>query len=124
LGGTLRRRGGLSRALTIAYATSDLTAKGIDTAKFAECMNRPVAAREGCGDYLMVAGEVTFEPGDASVNFVVYLVNDLCHEHHPEYLLVTLSVPGAGAAQGEDFIARVRIDDDDLGGQYCANAFL
>jgi hypothetical protein len=114
----------LDRALTVAYATSDLTAKGVDSKKYAECLDRPVSAREGCGDYLMTAGEVTFAPGDATVDFTVFLVNDACYEHHPEYFLVTLSIPGAGAAQGEDYIARVRIDDDDLGSAECAHAFL
>ena len=40
--------------------------------------------------------------------FVVLQVNDLCHEHHPEYILLTLSVPGAAALGGEDYIAKVR----------------
>ena len=84
----------------------------------------PVAAREGCGDYLQTAGEATFAPGDASVNFVVYVVNDLCHEHHPEYVLLTLSLPGGGPLGGEDYVSRIRIDDDDFDQPPCAHAFL
>jgi hypothetical protein len=108
-----------SRALTVAYATSDLTARGVDTLRFAACLNLPLAARAGCGDYLQTAGEATFAPGDASVNFAVYVMNDLCHEHHPEYVLLTLSVPGGGPLGGEDYVSRLRIDDDDLDRQPC-----
>jgi len=116
--------GFLDRALTVGYATSDLTARGVDTLRFAQCMDLPLQAREGCGDYLQTAGEVTFAPGDATVSFVVYVVNDLCHEHYPEYFLVTLSVPGGPALAGEDYVARVRIDDDDLDRPDCKHDFL
>jgi len=108
-----------ARALSIAYATSDLTARGVDTLRYAECLDLPLAERAGCGDYLQTAGEATFAPGDASVNFVVYVMNDLCHEHHPEYVLLTLSVPGGGPLGGEDYISRIRIDDDDLNRPPC-----
>jgi hypothetical protein len=48
----------LSRALTVEYATSDVTARGVDALRFAECMAAPEAARRasGCGDCLQVAG--------------------------------------------------------------------
>ena len=37
-------------ALTVEYATSDLTAKGVDDIRYAECMEMPGAQRIGCGD--------------------------------------------------------------------------
>ena len=114
----------LDRSLTIAFATSDLTAKGVDTLRFNACLDLPVAEREGCGDYLQTAGELTFGAGDATVSFVVYLLNDLCHEHHAEYVLLTLSVPGAGRTGGEDYTATLRIDDDDLERPACYRAFI
>jgi hypothetical protein len=79
----------LSRALTVASdrgmnATSDVTARGVDTLRFAECMAAPVAARRaaGCGDYLQVAGEATFAEGRATTSFIVFLVNDACASSH------------------------------------------
>jgi hypothetical protein len=86
-------------------------------------LDLPLADRgargSGCGDYLQVAGEVTFGAGEAHASFSVFLVNDLCHEHHPEYVLVTLSVPGAGRTGGEAYTATLCIDDDDLARPAC-----
>jgi hypothetical protein len=36
---------------------------------------------------------------------------------------VTLSIPGAGAILGEDYVAKVRIDDDDFHGQKCSSNY-
>lgn len=44
----------LDRPLTVAYATSDLTARGMDSLAFAECEDRAVSDRGDCGDYLQV----------------------------------------------------------------------
>ena len=48
----------------------------MDTKKVATCMDTVLANREGCGDYLQAAGEVTFAAGATSALFVVYLIND------------------------------------------------
>jgi len=111
-------------ALTVAYATSDLTAKGVDTKKYQVCMDSVLANREGCGDYLQAAGEVTFAAGATSALFVVYLMNDNCLEHYQEYVQLSLSVPGGSAAIGEDYLAKLRIDDDDFDQSACENRFL
>jgi hypothetical protein len=105
----------LGRSFTISYATSDLTAQGVDLIKYDECMNMPLEDRGSkCkGDYLQTAGEITFGPKDSEVAFAVFIINDKCHEHYPEYILLTLSIPGSQAIGGEDYIARIRIDDDD-----------
>ena len=70
------------------------------------------------------AGEVTFAAGDTSVLFVVYLMNDDCLEHYQEYVQLTLSIPGGFAAIGEDYIAKLRIDDDDFDEGECDHSFL
>ena len=112
------------RALTVAYATSDLTAKGVDTGKFNDCWNSNIRNREGCGDYLQTAGEVTFSAGSTSELFTVFLMNDRCWEHYPEYIQVTLSPPGGVAAIGEDYVAKIRIDDDDFTYTACTHELL
>jgi hypothetical protein len=111
-------------ALTVAYATSDVTAKGIDSLRYIECENTAVSAREGCGDYVQTAGEVTFAAGDSSVNFVISIVNDFCNEHYPEYVQLTLSIPGSAAIGGEEYYAKLRIDDDDFAYSECTHEFL
>mmetsp|Transcript_20544 Transcript_20544/g.26727 ORF Transcript_20544/g.26727 Transcript_20544/m.26727 type:complete len:275 (-) Transcript_20544:136-960(-) len=105
----------LGRPLTVSFATSDLTARGVDPLKYEECMNMPLEDRgQSCGgDYLQTAGEITFGPKDSEVAFAVFIINDLCPEHYPEFILLTMSIPGAQAVGGEDYLSRIRIDDDD-----------
>merc|ERR1711988_1560249 len=107
-------------ALTVEYATSDLTAKGVDRARYDECVELPNALRIGCGDYLQTTGEVTFAAGTSTALFQVYIVNDLCYEHNMEYVQLTLSIPGSAALQGENYFAKLRIDDDDFDDTTCA----
>jgi hypothetical protein len=70
---------------------------------------------------LQTAGEITFGAKDSEVAFAVFIVNDFCHEHYSEYVLLTMSIPGAQAIGGEDYIARIRIDDDDADKPVCSN---
>ena len=102
------------RDVTVHYATEDLTARGVDDACYAACSGGApnTAATSGCGDYRQAAGAVTIPAGATSAPFYVYIVDDPCVEV-TEYLQVSLSVPGAPASQGEQFLAKLRIDDDD-----------
>lgn len=106
-----------SGRVVLEYATSDLTARGVDSAKFDACMALSVRERgpAGCGDYEQSAGLVVIEPGDMSGGFTVRVLDDLCFERFSTYLQVTLSVPGSAALQSERLSARVRIDDNDFG---------
>jgi len=107
-------------ALTVQYATSDLTATGVDTAKFDACQKLAVRYRPGdCGDYEQTRGEVTFAAGSASAAFSVRIMDDFCYEHFMEYFQVTLSIPGTNFLAGEEFYATVRIDDNDFDEDYC-----
>jgi hypothetical protein len=104
----------LSKPATISYSTSDITAVGVDQARYDDCMSKPITQRTSiCGDYLQASGEVTFNVFDKAKSFFVYLIEDNCYEHYMETLLVTLSLPGSGPLQGELYRAVVRIDDDD-----------
>ena len=108
--------------IVVEYATSDLTARGIDEAKYAACMDLPTMQRgpQGCGDYLHAAGSVIIPAGVKSGGFQVRIVDDLCKERFMKYIQVTLSVPGAAALQGERLSAKIRIDDNDYEGEeYC-----
>lgn len=99
----------------LEYATSDLTAQGVDSAHFATCQAIATAQRpqEGCGDYEHTAGQVVFLPGVVTGGFVVPIMDDYCYERDSKFIQLTLAVPGAGALQGETFHAMIRIDDDD-----------
>jgi hypothetical protein len=76
--------------IVLQYATSDLTARGIDSAKFDECMVLSVRERAavGCGDYEQSTGLVVIEPGDMSGGFTVRIMDDLCYEPFMEYIQV------------------------------------
>ncbi|KAG1695720.1 hypothetical protein DVH05_019460 [Phytophthora capsici] len=109
----------LTRALTIGYATEDRSAIGVDALKFAACMRVPSTQRKDCGDYQQTAGEVTFAAGETSKLVTVPVMEDNCLEQWEEHFVVRLHVPGGEPLLGEDFIARVRIDDDDFNSETC-----
>lgn len=101
--------------LTVGYSTEDLTARGIDEEAWLSCSGGPTdsAAVTGCGDYLQAAGTTAFGKGEIAAFFYVNIVDDPCTEV-AEYVQLSLSIPGAPALQGEQFLARLRIDDDDF----------
>jgi hypothetical protein len=78
-------------AMVVEYATSDLTAQGVDTAQYEACMLmapqlRPAA---GCGDYEHSSGVVIFAAGAGSAGFTVRIVDDVCRERFMEYIQVS-----------------------------------
>ncbi|KAG6622646.1 uncharacterized protein IUM83_05343 [Phytophthora cinnamomi] len=109
----------LSRPLTIGYATEDRSAVGVDALRFAACLMVPSTQRMNCGDYQQSAGEVTFAAGETSKLVTIPIMDDTCLEQWEEHFVVRLHVPGGEPLLGEDFIARVRIDDDDFGSDPC-----
>jgi len=109
----------LTRALTIGYATEDRSAVGVDALKFAACLRVPSTQRKDCGDYQQTAGEVTFAAGETSKLVTIPITEDMCLEQWEKHFVVRLNVPGGEPLLGEDFIARVRIDDDDFNSEPC-----
>ncbi|KAL4086352.1 hypothetical protein PRIC1_014479 [Phytophthora ramorum] len=109
----------LTRPLTIGYATEDRSAVGVDALKFAACMKVPSTQRKDCGDYQQAAGEVTFAAGEVSKLVTIPIMEDNCLEQWEKHFVVRLHVPGGESLLGEDFIARVRIDDDDFNSDPC-----
>lgn len=105
-----------SGELSLEYATSDLSAWGVDSIKFASCLTLPTNLRSpaGCGHYQQTHGIVTIPAGITSGVFTINIMNDLCRQKYFRYLQVTLAVPGSSALQGENVMTRVRIDDDDF----------
>jgi len=102
--------------LTVGYAVSDLTATGVDTDKFDKCLSQAASQRDGCGDYELTSGEITFTRGSNSAVFTIRVMNDFCKERYMEYAQITLSIPGGGALSGDGFLAVLRIDDNDWEG--------
>ncbi|RLN50476.1 hypothetical protein BBJ28_00022621, partial [Nothophytophthora sp. Chile5] len=109
----------LTRAVTVGYATEDRSARGVDALKFAACLKLPSTQRRDCGDYQQAAGELTFAAGETSKLLAIPIMDDACFEQWEKHLVVRLHVPGGEPLLGEDFIARVRIDDDDFGSDPC-----
>ncbi|CAM9209584.1 unnamed protein product [Hapterophycus canaliculatus] len=137
--------------LTVAFATSDLTARGVDSDAYRECSelartcsrtqthfssfgsrisramdgldaettSPPSATKGVCGDFEQTAGELTFEPGQIEQSFFVRIMDDHCRERYPEYVQLSLSIPGGGALQGEQYLAKLRIEDDDRDKREC-----
>jgi hypothetical protein len=109
--------------LVLEYATSDLTATGVDATKFTECLGIASNLRgiSGCGDYQQTTGQLIIPVGSNEAGFKVKIMNDLCYERFLKFVQVTLSVPGSSALQGETLLAKVRIDDDDFLEDECAS---
>jgi hypothetical protein len=105
-----------SGEFVVYYATSDLTAEGIDSDKYQECLLLSPTERStsGCGDYEQTRGTVLFAEGVGSSGFTVNIVDDQCYEKYLEFIQITLSVPGSKGLQGENIVAKLRIDDDDF----------
>jgi hypothetical protein len=106
----------------IAYATSDLSAMGVDKDTFAACLLLPTDQRgpAACGDYQQTRGTLFIPAGSNSGGFQVPIMNDLCNERFMKYIQITISVPGSAALQGASMSATLRIDDDDYLQPVCA----
>ena len=96
---------------TIGYSTSDLTARGVGTTKYQECIQLEHHLRKDCGDYEQTSGTVTFPIGVNEVYFTIGIVDDDIRERNLEYAQLLLHVPGGGPLQGEQYRAKLRIDD-------------
>ena len=102
--------------LVIEYATSDISAKGVDSIKYSECLGIAASLRAsaGCGDYEQSSGLIFFAEGANSGGFQVQIMNDNCKQRFFRYIQLTLSIPGGSSLQGEIVSAKIRIDDDDF----------
>ena len=103
-------------ALSIEYATSDISAKGVDSEKYTVCLSMAASLRAdaNCGDYEQTTGVIYFSEGANSGGFEVNVMNDQCRQRFFRYIQLTLSIPGSTALQGEVSNAKIRIDDDDF----------
>ena len=111
---TLQREAAYAdKVYTVGYATSDLTAIGIDEAKFIACNAMAATLRDGCGDYQQTSGEATFPAGSTQTTFTINIMNDFCIEHYAEFVQLSLNVVGGAGIQGENYFATLRIDDND-----------
>ena len=110
------REGDISGTAHIGYATSDITAVGVNADIFYKCQKyfnferRP----DVCGDYLMTAGELTFLPTQFDQTIRVEIMDDWCNERYSEFFRVQLFLVGGPALIGEKYDTVVRIDDDDI----------
>ena len=76
--------------LALHYATSDLTAQGVDSIKYAACQNLAPSDRgtSNCGDYGQTSGVLIIAAGVSSGAFQVPILNDLCKERFMKYIQV------------------------------------
>lgn len=117
---TISRAGNnVTAPLTVGYATEDLNAISVDSLKYAACIKTPLTQRSECFDYQQTAGEITFAAGETSKQITIPIVDDLCYELFEESFIVRLNVPGGEVLIGEQYVARVRIDDDDFAYDPC-----
>jgi hypothetical protein len=101
--------------IVVEVATSDLTAKGVDSFKYAACQQISTDIRNaaGCGDYRQTRINILIPNGVNSGGADVYIMNNQCRTIQPRYVQLTLSVPGSASLQGQKLFSKIRIDDDD-----------
>jgi hypothetical protein len=102
--------------LRINFATRDLTAIGVSRrhAGYCRILEKENRAREFCGDYEQVVGELVFPPGVNRRDIAIPLIDDACYEPDAEMFVVQLYLPGGAAIRGEGYSITVIIDDDDI----------
>jgi len=97
---TITRAGDVSGSATVNYATFDVSQPGQANQK---------------SDYQIALGKVTFDPGETSQTFRIFLVDDRFVETGGEKIDLVLSNPtGAGVGLGTPNTATVEILDNDL----------
>jgi CSLREA domain-containing protein len=89
---TVERTNDMTRAATVEYATSDLSASQRS-------------------DYILALGTLSFAPGETSKSFVV-LINQDSYAEGTEAVALTLSNPGGGAVVGVVSTSTLEIADD------------
>lgn len=110
------RAGPATERVHIAYATQDLSATGISTAAFDECLQLPAEQRDayGCGLYEHTQGVLEFAPGIARRDITVRLMDDACWSSDSVRLFaVQLGLPGGMPLTGPEHRVIVRVDDND-----------
>lgn len=105
----------------IDFATSDISARGIDQGFYEACQNMSSYQRgvESCGHYRHTRETLFLPQGYNYTGFLVPIINDDCLQSFPRYIQLNLFVPGSAALKGEYSMARIRIDDDDFDGPLC-----
>lgn len=80
----------MQQRMVIAYATNDITARGIDPLYYKYCMTLPPADRHvaHCGDYEQTEGLLIFESGVDTRSFIINIIDDLCYERQPKFIQV------------------------------------
>ena len=80
----------LHHQMEIEYATSDLTAKGVDSTKYEACLAQSPAERGPavCGDYEQTTGRIHFNEGDNSGGFYVNILNYQCAQPYLKFFQV------------------------------------
>ncbi|KAF0711816.1 Aste57867_5074 [Aphanomyces stellatus] len=113
------RTGDLTSPLTIGYATSDISAIGVDAGWFATCLGMTIQNRGPCGHYQQTSGELTFNTGESNKVITVPIMNNWCYDVYAKYIALHLNVLGGDVLLGEQYSMQIRIDDDDFGRDPC-----
>lgn len=105
----------------VDYATSDLSAKGVNDEMYLTCMAMSPYHRGlyGCGNYRRVQGTLFIPRGYNFSGFTVPLINDDCLSRFPKYIQLNLYVTGSAVFAGQATSAVIRIDDDDFDSAGC-----
>lgn len=76
--------------IILEYATSDLTARGVDSLHYTACrrMSPGNRGRSGCGDYEQTNGVMRLHAGESKGGFTVNLIDDECYEKFFKYIQV------------------------------------
>jgi len=109
---------GSEGALHVRYATEEGSALGVSARKGAACALLPRAARRsnGCGDFVLAAGEVHFAAGVSRVDILIQVMDDECDKGNEAVTFyLHLYSPGGGRIASPAASLKVSITEDDAG---------
>ena len=107
----------VDNTVNIAYATRDISARGISTEKYDHCKSLPIELRadEQCGHYEQKTGLLYFTPSRRQRHIVIRIMDDdRLTQRHREFA-VHLFVPGGVVISGNQRSVTINIVDDDTG---------
>ena len=108
------------RELDVMYSTSDITAKGVKSSVFTDCVSQSIEDRGLiCGDYEKTQGVLTFGINVTAVSIQVNITDDKCREDRTKEFVVSLGIVGNERIDSQYHEAIVRVEDDDRAMAYC-----
>jgi hypothetical protein len=102
--------------IDVAYGTKDGSALGMNATMAERCQHLHVQLREGagCGNFIHKSGVVQLFPLSEYASIWIEVLDDDAFRPKPRSFTVHMLLPNGWPLLGEDFVASVQIEEDDM----------